>query len=500
MRIRFKIVLLLVLSMVHIFVPCLTAQTVLTVKDAEFRTRWTGKQVDRETTPQYFLPDGGLSEAETGVTETSEQKANWMDTIDQMAQNLERRLRFGPLDFQLGINTGWQYSNQNSLGTQTDSSSSTSLFAATNAAATYEREIGMWSVSARYSAGYNYFFNQDYTAAGQGNQRNPLAMTAGIDIGYNASRLSLNLGATASSGNGFDIVSGVNNFQTAISTSLSARYVLTETFSTGAAASINYSKSSDAQTAPGQAAQPDSNQLTSSASIFADYLFTPKTNFRFVLSAGQDLQKLSFNAEQGRRYFDAMLQVTYQIAPKFSIDAGGGLGYVSDQDIPDPAYTGLRPVYTGGISYTPTEKTYFKANISMQGADIKPNLSLAAGWNMREKTRLSLSLYQNQGFSSLSPDQYNITRGVLGTISQRLIKGFDLSLSGGYEQSSYVGLSKIETTGAVQGPADYFLSSATLNWRIREWAGWQNSLMVTTGRGENSNLQTTFSSSLNFNF
>jgi hypothetical protein len=85
-------------------------------------------------------------------------------------------------------------------------------------------------------------------------------------------------------------------------------------------------------------------------------------------------------------------------------------------------------------------------------------------------------------------------------MSQRLIKGFDLSLSGGYEQSSYVGLSKIETTGAVQGPADYFLSSATLNWRIREWAGWQNSLMVTTGRGENSNLQTTFSSSLNFNF
>lgn len=500
MRIRFKVVLLLVLSMVHIFVPCLTAQTVLTVRDAEFRTRWSGKQVDHENTAQYFLPDGGLSEAQTGEVMPGEQKGNWLDSIDQAAQNFERRLRFGPLDFSLGINTGWQYSNQNSLGVRTDSSSSSSLYAATNVAATYEREIGMWSVSARYSAGYNYFFNQDYTSAGQGNQRNPLGMTAGLDISYNATRLSLDLGVTASSGNGFDIVSGANNFQTAISTSLSARYVLTETFSTGAAASINYSKYSDAQTAPGQAAQPDSNNLISSASVFADYLLTPKTNLRFVLSAGQDLQELSFSTSQGRRYFDAMLQVTYQIAPKFSIDAGGGLGYVSDQDIPDPAYTGLRPVYTGGISYTPTEKTYFKANISMEGADIKPNLSLAAGWNVREKTRLSLSLYQNQGFSSLSPDQYNVTRGVIGTISQRLIKGFDLSLSGGYEQSQYVGLSKNETPGSVQGPADYFLSSATLNWRIREWAAWQNSLMVTTGRGENRNLQTTFSSSLNFNF
>jgi hypothetical protein len=71
------------------------------------------------------------------------------------------------------------------------------------------------------------------------------------------------------------------------------------------------------------------------------------------------------------------------------------VGYVLDQNIPDPEYVGVRPVYTAGINYTPTEKTYFKAKFGMQGADVKPNFSLVAGWDAREKTRLSLSLYQN---------------------------------------------------------------------------------------------------------
>ena len=38
------------------------AQTVLTVREAEFRSRWEGKQEDRAVPPQYFQPDGGLGE------------------------------------------------------------------------------------------------------------------------------------------------------------------------------------------------------------------------------------------------------------------------------------------------------------------------------------------------------------------------------------------------------------------------------------------------------
>ena len=481
------------------------AQTVLTVREAEFRSRWEGRQEDRAVPAQYFQPDGGLGEdvgEEVGELETAEeaQPQGLSQSMDSMAENLKRRLRFGPLDFQLGLATGWEYTNQNSVGGDTDFNDNNSFFAAPTAAVTYEREVGVWNVSAQYSAGYRYYFNQDYTAAGTGAQRNPLAMTAGIDIGYNTSRLAVNLNASASSGTGYDPVAGANNWQSTISAGLSVRYIISEEFSVGGAVSGTYSNTADAQVAAGETPQPESNSLTTAASLFADYLVTPKTNVRFILSAGQDLQEFEAGVTEGRRFFDTMLMLTYQLAPKLSVDAGGGVGYVLDQNIPDPEYVGVRPVYTAGINYTPTEKTYFKAKFGMQGADIRPNFSLVAGWDMREKTRLSLSVYQNQGFSSLSPDQYNITRGILGTVAQQLFKGINVSLSAGYEQSEYVSLTSEKLPNPVEGPADYWLANASLYWRIREWLAWQNTFQVSTGQANNEELQTRFDTSFNFNF
>jgi len=485
---------------------CLSAnaadQGVLTVKEAEFRSRWAGPQEDRLSTPQFFEPGGGLDDRE-GALPTDEETGTAtgiVNDVDRMAENLKRGLRFGPLDLSLGLATGWEYSSQNSRGADTDFADNNSFFAAPTIGVVYDREIGVWRVAARFGAGYRYYFNQDYTAAGTGNQRNPLSLTGGFIIGYTTSRLSVELNAAASSGSGYDIVSGSNNWQTSASASLSIRYILTEQASIGAAGSVAYTNNSYAQAAVGEIVQPASNNLNTSVSAFADYLVTPKTNARLLVSAGQDLQSFDDGISEGRRYLDGMLQLTYQLAPKFSIDAGGGMGYVADQNIPDPEFVGWRPVYTAGINYTPTEKTYLKANFGMQGADIRPNFSLVAGWNAREKTRLSLSLYQNQGFSTLSPDQYNITRGVLGTISQKLFKGVDVSLSGGYEQSEYVSLTGKRLTDAVEGPADYFLTSATVYWRIREWLGWQNTFMLSTGQGNNNQLQSRFSTSLNLTF
>jgi hypothetical protein len=477
------------------------AQTVLTVREAEFRARWAGQPEDRLLVPQYFQPDGGLGEEEetTGV-EDEAFGADFGETMDRMADNLSRGLRFGPLEFGLGLATGWEYSSQNSYGSGTDGRDNNSFFVAPTAFVRYEREIGVWSVAARAGTGYRYYFNQDYTAAGTGNQRNPLSFTGGLDVGYNTSRLSVNLNAAFSSGTGYDIVSGNTNLQTTISSGLSLRYIVTEAFSVGAAGSITFSDNADAQAAEGDPAQPDSNSLNAAASVFADYLVTPKTNVRLVLSAGQALQEFSGGGNEGRRYFDSMVVLTYQIAPKFSVDGGAGIGYVTDQNIPDPEFTGLRPIYTAGVRYTPTEKTYVKGSFSMQGTDIRPNFNVVAGWNVREKTRLSLSLYQNQGFSSLSPDQYNVTRGLLGTVSQRLFKGIDLSLSGGYERNEYVSLTSDSLSGERQGPSDYFLARASLYWRIREWLAWDNSFTFSSGQGNNNEPQTRISTSLNLSF
>lgn len=482
--------------------PASAQQSVLTLREAEFRNRWSGPQEDRVDTPQYFEPGGGLDDesAKPKKDEAAEAEPGFEESLDKMAENIQRGLRFGPLDFNLGLANGWEYSSQNSFGGDTGFNNSNSFYSAPTVGILYEREVGVWNVSARYGSGYRYYYNPDYTAAGTGNQRNPLSMTGGVDIGYNTSRLSVNLNASASSGTGYDPVAGANNWQTTSSGGLSIRYIISEEFSTGGAISGTYSNTADAQVAPGETAQPNSNSLNAGASFFTDYMVTPKTNLRFVLSAGEDLQDFQGGISEGRRYFDAMLMLTYQIAPKLSVDAGGGAGYVLDQNIPDPEYTGLRPVYNLGINYTPTEKTYFKAKFGMQGADVKPNFSLVAGWDAREKTRLSLSVYQNQGFSSLSPDQYNITRGILGTVAQRLIKGINLSFSAGYEQSEYVSLTSENLNNPVEGPASYWLANASLYWRLREWLGWQNVFQLSTGQGNSDQLQTTFNTSLNLTF
>jgi hypothetical protein len=479
-----------------------SAQTVLTVREAEFRSRWAGPQEDREVTPQFFQPDGGLTEKDVGVDPSEQTTPTLSENMDRLADNFRRRLRFGPLDFSLGLSSGWEYSSQTSTGESSSSGGRSSFYSSPTLAIRYEREIGLWTVATRFSSGYTHYFNQDYTAAGQGSQRNPISMTTGFDLGYYSTRLTLNLSASASIGSGFDTRTGSTNFQTSTSTSLSARYIITDSLSAGAAASVAYTKTSDAQVANGETEQPNSNSLSMGLSTFVDYLVTPKTNLRFILSTSKELQSLQGDTDGNRQSYDSMMMVTYQLAPKFSVDAGAGAGYVTDQDTTNSEAVGFRPIYNVGINYTPTEKTYFKASYSMQGTDIRPNFSLAAGWNARQKTRLSLSVYQNQGFSSLSPDQYNVTRGALATVSQSLIKGITLSLSAGYEQSDYVSLSDSDNTSASEGPPDHFLTSATLSWRLREWASWQNSMMLTSGQSQDSNsdLQTRFSTSVNLNF
>jgi len=479
-----------------------TSQTVLTVREAEFRSRWVGPQDDRKATPHYFEPNGGLDEPDSEEDAPEQTAASLAENMDRLADNFRRRLRFGPLDFSLGLTTGWEYSSQSSTGESSSPAGRTSFFSSPTLAIRYEREIGLWTVGTRFSSGYTYYYNPDYTAAGQDGQRNPISMTTGIDIGYKSSRLTLDLSASASTGSGYDTITGSNNFQTTAATSLSARYVINDSVSTGAAASVSYTKTTDAQVATGETAQPNSDTLNLGLSTFVDYLVSPKTNLRFILSSSEELQTLESGINNGRQSFDAMTVVTYQLAPKFSIDAGGGAGYVTDQDSANSEAVGIRPVYNLGISYTPTEKTYLKTTYSFQGTDIRPNFSLVAGWNARQKTRLSLSVYQNQGFSSLSPDQYNVTRGALATVSQSLIKGLSLSLSAGYEQADYVALSNSENKSASEGPPDHFLTSATISWRLREWASWQNSMMFTSGRGNDSSgdLQTRFSTSLNLTF
>ena len=205
-----------------------SAQTVLTVREAEFRSRWAGPQEDRDVKSQFFEPDGGLTEKDVGVDPSEQTSPSLSENMDRLADNFRNRLRFGPLEFSLGLSSGWEYSSQSSSGESSSSSGQSSLYSSPTLAIRYEREIGLWTVATRFSSGYTHYFNQDYTAAGEGGQRNPISMTSSINIGYNSTRLTLSLSASTSTGSGFDITTGSNNKQTTTSTSFSARYIIND--------------------------------------------------------------------------------------------------------------------------------------------------------------------------------------------------------------------------------------------------------------------------------
>ena len=98
------LVMPLVISAVFVSVaPASAQQTVLTLREAEFRNRWAGPQEDRIAAPQYFEPGGGLDDelAKSKKDEVVEAEPGFEESLDTMADNIQRGLRFGPLDFNL---------------------------------------------------------------------------------------------------------------------------------------------------------------------------------------------------------------------------------------------------------------------------------------------------------------------------------------------------------------------------------------------------------------
>jgi hypothetical protein len=142
-----------------------------------------------------------------------------------------------------------------------------------------------------------------------------------------------------------------------------------------------------------------------------------------------------------------------------------------------------------------------------QGSDIVPSLNLLLNWNPREKTSVSLGLSQMQMYSNIAAGQYLISRGILGTVNQRLFSNVTLMLSGGYTSQFYQNITGGNTPtqgAAAQIPGSYYVGNASLVWRIRDWVNLANTIYYNSGTtiqagGNNSALsQTWYSISLNF--
>ena len=81
-------------------------------------------------TPQYFEPGGGVDDesAKSRKDEVAEAEPGFEESLDKVAENIQRALRFDSLDFNLGLANGWEYSSQNSFGGETGfNNSNTSL-------------------------------------------------------------------------------------------------------------------------------------------------------------------------------------------------------------------------------------------------------------------------------------------------------------------------------------------------------------------------------------
>jgi len=462
-----------------------------TVNEAIFRSRWEGLQADRQQ-PKSAAALAGLRPGDPNYS-----------LVEGVADSLVSGLWLGPLEVHPGLSFGWEYSNQNysnqnkSAAAATPSSAS-SFFVAPTLALKYDREIGPWSVSAAYAAGLRYYLNKNYTAAGTGNQRNPFSQTASLSVGHLGDRHNFTLRGTASTGSGFAAPTSQNQVQTNLGAAMDYRYTLATDVDVGAKASYSLSMNQNAQNGgTGWSSGSGNGNLGNfEGGVFADWLATGKTRLRWQVDAGQSSQALDNQQGAGIGFVQTLLSDEYTPTEKLRLKGGLGAGYLTDsgnrnrQSSQSSQYTGLRPRYELEASYIPTEKTSLSAKIESLGADIRPNVSFQAAWQPRVNTGLSMSVYQTQAFSLTTSNQTQISRGVIGTFSQRFFSKVALTLSAGWQQTQNLNLSnqtgqtgQARQTGT-QNP--YGFASATLAYNFTSWSSWQASWWSSGGSGSST--------------
>jgi hypothetical protein len=460
-----------------------------------------------------------------------------------------------PIAFKPSLGVGWMVSNQgtqnNSSGTsstatpnaQTTYGTGSSPFVAPSGAFLYDRDHGPWALSAGYSVGYKYYTNPDFVANGTGSQRNPLSQTALLRSVLEMSRYVWSTLFTASYGNGFDLSSGSNNQQVNFNGNTEMKYLLSSSSAVAAKAGYNYQNSS------GSSVTQNNSVSGYYANLSPIYEVSDKTHLSGIIGAGASYQ--SFNNTQtvpvtsvdettGKtvqtgtasisttptstvQFVQSLGKIKYDVTGKLVVEVSLGARQLWLNNSTNNSVSigtqnrsvnsnynqnlGLKPAWTVGFNYTPTAKTSLVFSMGEQGSDIVPEINLLLNWAPREKTSVSLGLSQSENYSNIAASQYLISRGIIGTINQRLFSNVTFMLSGGYTTQFYQNITGGSTPtkgAAVQIPGSYYLANASLVWKIRDWVNLSNTIYYNSGTtiqagGNNSALsQTWYSISLNF--
>lgn len=514
------------------------AQYVPSVQQSQFRSQWVGESVDQLAYGGLFSPFAPLG-AVVGALQTPDEVQR---EVDASLANVAAK---SPIAFKPSLGVGWQISNQGSqttTGTNTVYGTDSSGFIAPSGAILYDRAHGPWDLSAGYSVGYRYYQNQSYVGNGTGSLRNPLSQTAFARATLEMSRYILNAMVNASAGNGYDISSGSNNQQIAASANADMKYLISSVSALAAKAGYSIQNSSGSQV----------TQNNNVSTFFADaepvYHLSDKTHLSGILGVGQSYQsiestnRVSVAATNGAqagtvnydttptstiRYAQALGKVKYDITGKLSAEVGLGarqLWLMNSTNIsvtstmPIDGQTsanihssstqnlGLKPAWSAGFNYTPTAKTSLLVTAGQLGSDVVPEFNAALNWNPREKTAVVLGLSQSQNYSSVASNQYLVSRGITGTVTQQFFSSVIFQITGGYTMQEYKSASGGSTPSggyANQIPGSYYLLNASLTWKIRQWVNLVNTFNYNSGQtiqGNNNNAldQMWYSISLNF--
>lgn len=516
----------------------LAAQTVTTVRETEFRSRWVDQQVDRpqlEVGPQIPLRDG---EGDFG---------------SGMADTLRTVFRTGPVVFSAGLTTGIEYTSQQANANFTSQPSTSSLFASPVLAAFYDREIGPWTVSARYSVGYVYYFDRNYVAAG-GSPGTPdtrvtvvvepertvqvpvtqrsltpphrdvvvgfrtetipavteeqtirgqparapedaiPSQTAGLDFRLTLSRLTIRSSGGASFGSGFDTNRGRNQDRLSASETISADYQLTEYTRAGVLFGGSYERNN-------QFGSEESDIFSRiSGSFYTDYFITGKSRLRLELSTGKESRTFSSGTPEERTFSQGQIRANFQPTSKLALEASIGLGFTETTGTTAIDTDGLRNVYSLTATYRPTDKISARLYFGLETTATEPEFSLSLGWTPRDTIAFSLSAYQLSGASTLSFSQNRISRGFLVSAQQRIFQRGTLTLSGGWEE--YEDITGGQTSASQLEPYSFY--GATFSYEFSRWlaleALYRSSSQSTSVSGTGGARETRASLSLRLTF
>ncbi len=502
--------------------PPLRAQTVSTVRETEFRSRWVDQQVDRPA--QEFQPGSGALDGDGDFT-------------TRVGDTLRSFFRTGPVVLRAGLSAGFEYSNQQTVAIGNPPASEASFFVAPVVALFYDREVGPWTVSARYSVGYLYYFDREYLALGGRqatpdttqtvvvepaqpertvlvpttpltnlggiNQRVPQfrtvtipavpavteevtvpglkadprrnslpSQTLGLDIALQYSRLKLRSNGGGSYGSGFDIERSGQSNRLSLFETLTADYQLTEYVRAGVGFNAGYEGNEG-----GAGTQDSSTRF--SGSLYVDYFLTGKSRLRLEASAGREAQTLGNGDPLERTYSQALLRWNFLPTEKLSFEVGLGVGVLDSSGAATTVTNqdgGLRAVYSVRANYAPTSKIAAAFYFGLETTSTTPDLSLSLDWRPRETTAFRVSLYQLSGVSTISFSQNRVSRGFLVLAQQRILQRAMFSISGGVEEFEDLDVAQVSPN---QEP--YSFLGAGFTYEFSRWLSFDSQYRTATG-------------------